>query len=341
MIGNYGTLIQFVAAIYVTLSFDTWLFKSLWSMSYAKAITERIKDFVNSTASIEKQLIESVNSNAASIEKKSRFRGFFCLLYCCATLWYIGYEQSCLPSGSDLEVINAFHLSFAAFTILSVLGYIAICIWATRMLHAFSVCIGWIGVFLILNLFDLSSCLEVEWVHYIVKHLNLYCSILIVIPLVYQVILTWLYADNYYYVLSEKIKTEYDDYQRALSATNIDECPNSYKLSLGKAYFDSKQDNSVDAGVTNITSTFRDRMVEAVKIPNFFSLVSYAFRHIVERRVDALNVIEPSTTVKGETLKVNADGKSNRQDVNSFKNKTTKRETLRRNPKARPAEKKG
>ena len=35
MIYYYSTLIQFVAAIYVTLSFDNWLFKSLWSMSYA------------------------------------------------------------------------------------------------------------------------------------------------------------------------------------------------------------------------------------------------------------------------------------------------------------------
>ena len=65
MIYYYSTLIQFVAAIYVTLSFDTWLFKSLWSMSYAKLINERVETlFKSSSSTIEQHLINNVANNA-------------------------------------------------------------------------------------------------------------------------------------------------------------------------------------------------------------------------------------------------------------------------------------
>ena len=76
MIYHYSTLIQFVAAIYVTLSFDNWLFKSLWSMSYANLINERVESlFKVSSSTIEKHLADNVSKNAALIEKRSRLRG--------------------------------------------------------------------------------------------------------------------------------------------------------------------------------------------------------------------------------------------------------------------------
>lgn len=180
MIYHYSTLIQFVAAIYVTLSFDNWLFKSLWSMSYANLINERVESlFKVSSSTIEKHLADNVSKNAALIEKRSRLRGFFSLLYCCVTLWYVGYEQTNLPLNASQNETDVFHLSFAAFTLLSVIGFLVVSIWATRLLHSFVVCVLLIAGFGLLNCFDLSGCLDKPIVMHFVSNINNYCSVLV------------------------------------------------------------------------------------------------------------------------------------------------------------------
>ena len=320
MIYYYSTLIQFVAAIYVTLSFDTWLFKSLWSMSYAKLINERVETlFKSSSSTIEQHLINNVANNATLIERRSRLRGFFCLLYCSATLWYVGYEQNSLPIGCSQFEVETFHVSFAAFTLLSIVGYVVVCIWATRLLHAFIVCVAWIAIFMILNIFDLSVCLGNPVILHIVRHLNLYCSVLVVLPLVYQIILTWLYSDNYYYILGANIRKEYEDFQKALNADDINVAPDSYKNAFGQAYFDSKKDNATDTIITKITDKFKEQLMVATKIPSQLELIKYAIKHSFGRRIDELKNIVVAPTIKGEELP-QAFSDSNKQNVC---NKTT------------------
>lgn len=303
MIYYYSTLIQFVAAIYVTLSFDNWLFKSLWSMSYAKLINERVETlFKVSSSAIEKHLMDSVSNNAALIEKRSRLRGFFCLLYCSATLWYVGYEQNCLSLEAAQDEIDTFHLSFSAFTLLSAVGFLAVCIWATRLLHAFEVCVLLMVGFVLLNCLDLSVCLNSDVVLHFVRNLNLYCSILIVLPLLYQIILTWLYSDNYYYILGANIRKEYEYFQAALDAESAEEVPPNYNEAIAASYFDSKKGKSIDTGVTNITKVFRKRLQEVTSVPSSLELVKYAVKHCFSKRIDELDNINVTSQIKGEEL---------------------------------------
>lgn len=328
MIYYYSTLIQFVAAIYVTLSFDNWLFKSLWSMSYANLIIKRVEAlFKVSSSTIEKHLSDNVSQNAALIEKRSRLRGFFCLLYCSATLWYVGYEQSGLPFNSSQNEIDIFHISFAAFTFLSVIGFIAVCLWATRLLHAFVVCVVLMVGFVLLNCSDLSVCLDVPVVSHFVRNLNLYCSVLVVFPLIYQIFLTWLYSDNYYYILGANIRKEYEDYQKALNADGIDSAPPIYKDAFGQAFFDSKRDNTTDTSITNITAKFKEQLLVATKVPSQFELLIYAIKNCFAHGEDELKNIVVAPPINGEELPLaeTVAGKSdNGNKVSSFKSMSMK-----------------
>ena len=332
MIYYYSTLIQFVAAIYVTLSFDNWLFKSLWSMSYAKLINERVEAlFKVSSSAIEKHLSDSVSQNAALIERRSRLRGFFSLLYCSATLWYGGYEQDVLSLNPTQDEIDIFHLSFAAFTLLSVAGFLAVCLWATRLLHAFVVCVLLMAGFVWLNYSDLSMCLDASVVLHFVRNLNIYCSVLVVLPLIYQIILTWLYSDNYYYILGANIRNEYEDYQKALNADGIDSAPAIYKDAFGQAFFDSKKDNTTDTSITNITAKFKEQLLVATKVPSQFELLKYAIKNCFGHRVDELKNIVVIPSINGEELpqtETNVEKLSNGNKVSSTKN-TSKKTTLK------------
>lgn len=332
MIYYYSTLIQFVAAIYVTLSFDNWLFKSLWSMSYAKLINERVETlFKVSSSAIEKHLVDSVSNNAALIEKRSRLRGFFCLLYCSATLWYVGYEQNCLSLETTQDEIDTFHLSFAAFTLLSAVGFLAVCIWSTRLLHAFEVCVLLMVGFVLLNCLDLSVCLNSDVVSHFVRNLNLYCSILIVLPLLYQIILTWLYSDNYYYILGANIRSKYEDYQKALNADGIDSAPAIYKDVFGQSFFDSKKGNATDTSITNITIRFKEQLLVATKVPSQIDLLKYAIKHSFGHRVDELKDLVVVPPINGDELPQAeiVEKKQSDDKKSSSINTTTKKSTLK------------
>ena len=94
MIFHYSTIIQFAAAIYVTLSFDNILFKSLWSLDYASLINERISSLsVPASTKIEEKLKNCITTNAENIERLSRLRGCYCLAYAVVVLFYTGFEQ--------------------------------------------------------------------------------------------------------------------------------------------------------------------------------------------------------------------------------------------------------
>lgn len=332
MIYHYSTLIQFVAAIYVTLSFDNWLFKSLWSMGYAKLINERVESlFKVSSSTIEKHLVDSVSNNAALIEKRSRLRGFFCLLYCSATLWYVGYEQNSLSFNSTQNEIDKFHLSFAAFTLLSVFGFFAVSIWAMRLLHAFEVCVLLVVGFVLLNCFDLSACMSMSIFSHFVRNLNLYCSILVVLPLLYQIILTWLYSDNYYYILGANIRSNYEDYQKALNADGIDSAPEIYKDVFGQAFFDSKKDNTTDTSITNITKKIKEQLLVATKVPSQIELLKYAIKHSFGHRVDELKDLVVVPSINGDELpQAEIDGEKRSDDKKSPSvNTSTRKSTLK------------
>lgn len=332
MIYHYSTLVQFVAAIYVTLSFDNWLFKSLWAMSYAKLINERVESlFKVSSSTIEKHLADNVSQNAALIEKRSRLRGFFSLLYCCVTLWYVGYEQTNLPLNASQNEINVFHLAFAAFTLLSVIGFLVVSLWATRLLHSFVVCVLLIVSFGLFNCFDLSSSLNTPIVTHFVSNINHYCSVLVLLPLIYQIVLTWLFSDNYYYILGANIRKEYEDYQKALNADDIDSAPATYKDAFGQAFFDSRKDSATDTSITNITAKFKERLLFATKIPSQFDLLEYAVKNSFGHRVDDLKNIVVSS-INGEELPqagANVTEQSNGSKGSSAKHITTK-PTLKR-----------
>ena len=260
-----------------------------------------------------------------------RLRGFFSLLYCSATLWYVGYEQDVLSLNPTQNEIDIFHLSFAAFTLLSVIGFLVVCLWATRLLHAFVVCVLLMVGFVLLNCFDLSICLYASVVLHFVRYLNIYCSVLVVLPLIYQIILTWLYSDNYYYILGANIRNEYEDYQKALNADSIDSAPAIYKDAFGQAFFDSKKDNTTDTSITNITAKFKKQLLVATKVPSQFDLLKYAIKNCFGHRVDELKNIVVVPSVNGEELpqaETNVEKLSNESKVSSTK-ATSKKTTLK------------
>ena len=299
MINHYSTIIQFAAAIYLTLSFDNVLFKSLWSLDYARLINERISKLSLTTSSkIAEELKRNITANATYIEKKSRLRGFFVLIFAIVTMWIMGFEQEC---SDKIHQVIELHLVYFVYLTLSVIGFIISCVLIERLLYQFILCvlilfISFLSIYQ--NLYFIMECHTLYW---LINHISEIGSIIIVVPLIIQLVMTWLYSENYYYMLSAKIKKEYDLYNQAIKASKSEELPNEYREAISQCWYDKEHGETNDTKITNLTKTLKERLEAAVKTPPVLDIVKYAIANMFTIKKDELVHIDNSD-IKGDVV---------------------------------------
>lgn len=297
MINHYSTIVQFTAAIYLTLSFDNILFRSLWSLDYARLINDRISKMPLATSSkIAEELKRNILTNATRIEKKSRLRGFSVLIFSIITMWIMGFEQE------HESIIETLHSVYFVYVLLSIVGFIISCIYIERLLCQFFLSAAILLVSFFSIFVDLHFLKDFCFTFWIVDHISGISSLLILIPLLLQLVTSWLYSENYYYMLSGTIKNEYDLYNRAIGANKSEDLPDEYKDAINKCWFDKEQGESNDTKITNLSNTFKERLKKAIETPPVLTIVKYAIANIFKVKRDELALIEKSD-INGDIIR--------------------------------------
>ena len=314
MMNHYSTIIQFTAAIYLTLSFDNVLFRSLWSLDYARLINERISRLSLTTSSkIAEELKRNITANAGLIEKKSRLRGFFVLAFTIITMWIMGLEQE---YGGSTQQLNELHLVYFVYLAFSVAGFIISCFFIERLLYQFFLCVSILIISYMVSFLNLYFLLECRLTHWMVINISVITSVFILIPLLIQLVTTWLYSENYYYMLSAKIKKEYDLYNQAIRAKKSEELPNEYREAISQCWYDKEQGEANDTKITNLSKTLKERLEAAIKTPSVFLIVKYAMANMFKIKKDELVLIDNSD-IKGDVVIQSYDkNKSQHNKVN-------------------------
>lgn len=317
MMNHYSTIVQFAAAIYLTLSFDNVLFRSLWSLDYARLINERISRLSLTTSSkIAEELKRNITANAGLIEKKSRLRGFFILAFTIITMWIMGFEQE---YGGSTQQLNELHLVYFVYLALSVAGFIISCFFIERLLYQFFLCVSILIISYMVSFLNLYFLLECRMTHWMVINISVITSVFILIPLLIQLVTTWLYSENYYYMLSAKIKKEYDLYNQAIRAKKSEELPNEYRGAISQCWYDKEQGETNDTKITNLSKTLKERLEAAIKTPSVFVIVKYAMANMFKIKKDELVLIDNSD-IKGDVvIQSDDDNKSQHNRANTGK----------------------
>lgn len=297
MIGYYGTLIQFFAAIYITLSFDNILFRNIWSLNYVQIIQDRMKVLFSEKGSLfDNKIKNTIEETSSALEKKSRLRGFVCLIFSVFTLWYIGKEQTI--TGANLTL---YHLPYTLLLLTITVVFFIVIIWVKRLLYVAFLCTLAFVVYVMSSIFDVSFLLNFDFVSRINANVDKIAPVILSLPLLYQLFVSWLYSDNYYYILGGKIKEEYNLYNKAITAQCPEEMPEEYNRAIKKAYFDKQKNSNKDTKVTNIINELYNRLQSALSIPSMWEIMSYAIRNLFRTRKDALKeCISPK--INGESI---------------------------------------
>lgn len=299
MLNHYSTIVQFAAAIYLTLSFDNVLFRNLWSLDYARLINERISKLSLTTSTkIAEELKRNITANAKLVEKKSRLRGFFVLVFTIITMWVMGFEQRC---ENNIQLIQALNITYFVYVMFSVVGFIFSCIFIERLLYQFLLCVLILIVSFVSICINLCFPIEYHTTLWIVNNISVISSALVLIPLLIQLVITWLYSENYYYMLSGAIKNEYVLYNKAISAQKADELPEEYVKAINQCWYDKEQGGINDTKITHFSKTLQERLEAAIKTPSVSVIAKYAITNMFKIKKDELMLIENSD-IKGDVI---------------------------------------
>ena len=115
-------------------------------------------------------------------------------------------------------------------------------------------------IYIVACIFNCSILLNIGFIRDITENINTIVPIVLFLPLVYQLFVSWLYSDNYYYILGRKIMTEHDLYSKAINAKEPEEVPDEYDKAIKTTFFDKQKDSKSDTKVTNIVSKLNERL---------------------------------------------------------------------------------
>lgn len=290
MIGDYATLIQFFAAIYLTLSFDNVLFKNIWSLNYVQIIQSRMKILFSEKSGtlFDNKIKSTIEETVSIVEKQSRLRGFVCLFLSVFTLWYIGGETVLSQNGIEGFTILQYHLPYTLFLLSTTIVFFIVVVWVNRLLYVAILCTLALVIYIAAYIFDCNILLNIRFVRVITENINNIIPVALFIPLAYQLFVSWLYSDNYYYILGGKIKKEHELYNKAINAKEPEELPEEYDEAIKTTFFDKQKDSKSDTKVTNIVSILNKRLQNTLSVPSMFEILKYALHNLFKVRTDVL-----------------------------------------------------
>lgn len=94
MIASFSSLIEFFAAVYVTMAINSDICENFWTPQYYKEMDSLLRTYKFSTSSVSNsELINSVKSTYEKIQGYAKRKGAIMLFFCILTLVYIGFEN--------------------------------------------------------------------------------------------------------------------------------------------------------------------------------------------------------------------------------------------------------
>lgn len=329
MIESFSTLIQFLSAIYLTLSFDNILFRGLWSMKYVPPILNEITKLVNNK-SLETEIKEKIKSNANLIEKQSRNRGIFVLIYCLFIMICMGIEKNECNSVAFLPI---FYLKIAFVSIIVIICTFLSQIWHKRIIFTFII---WTIVIFLFIITDFNISTTNIWIIRIQRNIGYLILSIILIPLFYQLYINWLYSIKYYGLLVEKIRNEHQTYTKAMQASCPEDVPTEYKDAITKTFFQTQSTpaNQQDIKVSNILFEFKKRLLVSIQIPSFYTISKFALKTLFKREELEIPSYQESQ-INGEEIPIPSSQEENKDNDDYLRGKVTEYESITIKPAIR------
>lgn len=276
-LSELNTLIQFFAALYLTITIDSLIFKRFWTPNSYDIVKDVLAkfDFAISTPAI-KPLMENVKKIAINNDKQSRQRGGYFLLWCIYLLIYFLFEH-----GNNNVENYKIHL-FLTISFSFIVYIVGIFCWK-KTLH---ILCSFVGVIAIASLSILGinhiNLLKIFFTNLINEFPNLVVIeilLVLIVPIILRLIINFLKSTVYIRYLTFNLSDEWNRSTNTLEGLENKEqssCDEAYKDAYSSFYF--SQDQSVDSVYTKFTEILQDRIKNIINVGQWDLLKFYFSR---------------------------------------------------------------
>lgn len=265
MIANLSSFIEFFAAVYVTMCISNDIFLRFWTAAHYTRIEGILKeqDFPGGPI-LYQQLFEKIKEFSNNVNNISIKRGAFMLSFSILLLIYIGFETTPPAAASSAAllmcviptlVVLCLHriiLKKWKFVILSIATVVGIFIWVLCKYE------DWAVIHSTVSLFE--------------KYLRHIIVLVILLPIIHQLIINWLFSSVYRGYLSNIAASEYEKYiasKNGVKQKNKELIDKEYLAVWNDSYF---KDGGYDLSLSGFNEVLEARLIKAIN-PSSIKLI--------------------------------------------------------------------
>lgn len=230
MVGNYSSYLEFIGAVYFSMSLDEILTKKVWSPQDIKKQEKALFGLgMNKDKEFQKAVLEANRLKGETLQAELSKKSIIGLFIVAFLLIFCGYES--YIEESHKEELFTLHLELAYILTLYLLSLFFLQ-WVifSKWKYATLFIGGMVLAFLLLRICAIvygQTCLEI----FIVEHIGLFTCIVISIPILWQIFITWIYKSVFYGFIKNKISIAekmYQKVQKDLKEGHFDKLPKGY-----------------------------------------------------------------------------------------------------------------
>lgn len=270
MLSSY---IQFIAAVYLTMSIDQLFGRYFWSVYHYKSINGLLRSAKVPSVN-QKEILDVAKSAEEQEVKQSRKRGTYWLLICLLLLIYTGFETPMILSA---DIYSFYIVVPIAFLIYAFGKYIL-----NQWKKVYAVVCGLVILFFILKWIFIKyvssyASLHVESTARELIYFKWAIIIAISLPIIVQMLRNWLYSHLYLkYVESHiyKCMNEYNAARAFKTGDEISEIAAIYHNAVNHKVSKFKKEDEFIRDVSVIVS---QEITKETKMPSLFMLIGTYF----------------------------------------------------------------
>lgn len=231
MVSNYSSYLEFIGAVYFSMSLDEILTRKIWSPLDVKMQSRALDGLgVKDDKDFKQAVLDANKKKGEILQKELSKKSVIGLFIIAALLVFCGYEQCIEQSCIDFLPIIQLELAYTCTLFLVSLFVFQWLIYKKWKFVVFYI-VGIYASFGIISHYSLIiNHSNIEDI--IVDNIGLYVCIIVTIPILWQIFITWIHKNVFYGYIKSKIiqaRNKHEDTMKLISEGNVDNLPEKYK----------------------------------------------------------------------------------------------------------------
>lgn len=231
MVADYSSFLEFVGAVYFTMSLSEYLTSRIWSPKDKRKFDRALDGLgMKDDKEFKKAVLAANESKGVDLQAELSKKSLIGLFVIAFLLLFCGYEQevkgNCATAALSLIQLELSYTCVYFIITLFVLQWVMFKKWKYVVFYILSI-VGFFAVVKWKGLVYNNSLVE-EW---LIDNIGIVVCITVSIPILWQIFITWIHKNVFYGYVKSRIREAqvvYNDVQKYIENNEYDKLPHRY-----------------------------------------------------------------------------------------------------------------